>query len=949
MSFPKSTLYALWLEDVHAIFRIPQGQTFCPATPPVSPGTGLLSCSPGTGFLSGSCDCLAPDPLPQITCRIHHLGERITPAPHLLPNLTRTTMHTHPQPPPRLQPFQLPTPFLPIGTLALGVLLAFAPFTTFSAPSTPPDAPSSKHPHVEILFNGKDLSGWQGKPGEWYVEDGAITSQSTEAHPCLKHHYLVWTGGQPADFDLDFEYRVVGGNSGVQFRSRILPDWDMSGYQADIEAGPEWTGALFEHQRGGIALRGQKVIIAPSGHRSVTNFAHPADLLQVIRSNDWNHYRILARGPEIQLFINNTLTAHAIDHQTNQAAAQGHIGLQMHPGPPMKVQFRNLRLRHLPPAQPTAPVPSPFNGDAANNTSSSHLLPVIWPEHPRLIATQTDWQSLPYNAARDPDLRSFIDGILREARKSLDAPTPLRQMEGRRLLGVSRETLRRILLTAFAYRYTGEPAFLDRARIDLLAVARFEDWNPSHFLDVAEMATGVALGYDWLYHDLTPDERQELRNALVTKALLHAQQGHPSFRSHNNWNQVCIGGLVLAALAIGDEEPELTETVLTTARTHTDRGLAAYQPHGIYPEGPSYWEYGTTYTVLLIAALRSVTSDDWNLPNAPGLLASLPWIVHMTGPTGTFYNFADSGTRAGLSPAQFFLSRELRQPSLLHFQRREARRFAVRGGSERFAPLVAFWWPQPEHPITPLPRHWSGSGLQPVAAWRTDWEDPHSLYVAIKGGGARANHAHMDGGSFVLEAGGVRWAEDLGLQSYHSLESAGVQLWAMHQDSPRWSVFRLGPFAHNTLTLNDQLHDASGMATFTDIHPRGAHLDLTPIFLPGQVTSATRSISIRSRRVLLEDNLIGAAPGASLRWAMTTRADILLDGHRATLRLGDQSMLVRIQGALPEILDISAPVRPFDAPNPGYRLLVARAQADIHGAARIRVHLGPVEAKVSRN
>jgi hypothetical protein len=836
-----------------------------------------------------------------------------------------------------------------MGALALGALFAFAPFTIFSAPSTHSDAPTSHDRKVEILFNGKDLSGWQGKPGEWYVEDGAITSQSTEAHPCLKHHYLVWTGGEPADFDLDFEYRVVGGNSGVQFRSRILPDWDMSGYQADLESGPEWTGALFEHQRGGIALRGQKVIINPSGQRQVTPFSNPADLLQVIRSNDWNHYRILARGPEIQLFINNTLTAHAIDHQTNQAAAQGHIGLQMHPGPPMKIQFRNLRLRHLPPSQQPSPVPPASAEDASMNPSSSPLIPLVWPEHPRLIATQTDWQALPHKAASDPELSTFIHAILREARKSIDAPTPLRQMEGRRLLGVSRETLRRILLSAFAYRYTGEPAFLDRARIDLLAVARFEDWNPSHFLDVAEMATGVALGYDWLYHDLTPGERQELHQALVNKALLHAQQGHPSFRSLNNWNQVCIGGLTIAALAIGDQEPDLARNILTAARAHTDRGLAVYQPDGIYPEGPSYWEYGTTYTVLLIAALRSVTGDDWNLPASPGLLASLPWMVHMTGPTGAFYNFADGGTRAGLSPAQFFLSREQRQPSLLHFQRREARRFVERGGNERFAPLVAFWWPHPDHPITPLARHWSGAGLQPVAAWRTDWEDPNALYVAIKGGGARANHAHMDGGSFVLEAGGERWAEDLGLQNYHSLESAGVQLWAMHQDSPRWSVFRLGPFAHNTLTLDDQLHDASGMATFTEVHPRGAQIDLTPIFLPSQVTSATRSISIQPRRVVLEDTLSGAAPGASIRWAMATRAEILVEGTRTTLRLGDHTMLVRLKGMRPEILDISAPARPFDAPNPGYRLLIGRAQADQKGAARIRVELGPLEAIASHH
>jgi hypothetical protein len=107
------------------------------------------------------------------------------------------------------------------------------------------------------LFNSRDLTGWDGQPGWWRVEDGTITAESTAEKPCAKHNYLIWRGGEPADFELRFEYRITGGNSGVQFRSREVPDWDMRGYQADIEDGPQWTGALFEHERGGIALRGE--------------------------------------------------------------------------------------------------------------------------------------------------------------------------------------------------------------------------------------------------------------------------------------------------------------------------------------------------------------------------------------------------------------------------------------------------------------------------------------------------------------------------------------------------------------------------------------------------------------------------------------------------------------------------------------------------------------------
>ncbi len=226
--------------------------------------------------------------------------------------------------------------------------------------------PSVAEEGFVTIFNGSDLTGWDGKPGWWRVEDGTITAESTVEKPCTKHNYLIWRGGEPADFELRFEYRIAGGNSGVQIRSREVPDWDMRGYQADIEDGGQWTGALFEHERGGIALRGEKMVIAPDGAKQVTRFADATELNKAIRSNDWNHYRVVARGPEIQLFINGVMTAHAVDRQNGKAAGRGLIGLQMHPGPPMKIQFRDLRLKEFAPAAGATPaerltVPPDFN------------------------------------------------------------------------------------------------------------------------------------------------------------------------------------------------------------------------------------------------------------------------------------------------------------------------------------------------------------------------------------------------------------------------------------------------------------------------------------------------------------------------------------------------------------------------------------------------------------
>jgi len=197
------------------------------------------------------------------------------------------------------------------------------------------------------MFNGRDLTGWEGKEGGWWVEDGTITSQSTKEKPCVKHHYLMWRGGQPADFELRLSYRIVGGNSGIQFRSQEVPDWDTNGYQADLEAGQQWTGALFQHRRGGVAMRGEKAVIDEEGNKKVERLGDTAELQKQVKANDWNDYHIIARGPEIILKINGVVMSHAIDRDRKLACHRGVIALQMHPGPPMKVQFRNLRIKVL--------------------------------------------------------------------------------------------------------------------------------------------------------------------------------------------------------------------------------------------------------------------------------------------------------------------------------------------------------------------------------------------------------------------------------------------------------------------------------------------------------------------------------------------------------------------------------------------------------------------------
>ncbi len=214
----------------------------------------------------------------------------------------------------------------------------------------PPSAVTVEKGFVSI-FNGKDLTGWEGDPGWWRVEDGAITGELTKEKTRDTCTYLFWRGGKPADFELRASFKLSGekANSGIQFRTRELKNFDADGYQADMEAGRIFTGTLYDcNGRGTIAERGEKVSIDENGKRTVKTFATAAELQKLYKPNDWNQYRIIARGHKITLFVNGALMCETIDHQKGRAALDGLIGLQLHASHPMKAQFKNLRIKTIP-------------------------------------------------------------------------------------------------------------------------------------------------------------------------------------------------------------------------------------------------------------------------------------------------------------------------------------------------------------------------------------------------------------------------------------------------------------------------------------------------------------------------------------------------------------------------------------------------------------------------
>jgi hypothetical protein len=197
------------------------------------------------------------------------------------------------------------------------------------------------------MFNGKDLTGWEGKPGAWRVEDGSIVGESTVEKPCEKTHYLYWKGGAPANFIMRAKIKLTGVNSGIQFRSEKRPDFDTFGYQADFDDANKYTGCLYQHKRGPVSTRGQRIAIAEDGRRKVETFATSEELEKKIKNNGWNDYEIVAKGSKVALRLNGELMSEVDDRDAKLACSKGIIALQMHKGPPMKVEFKDLRIKIL--------------------------------------------------------------------------------------------------------------------------------------------------------------------------------------------------------------------------------------------------------------------------------------------------------------------------------------------------------------------------------------------------------------------------------------------------------------------------------------------------------------------------------------------------------------------------------------------------------------------------
>ena len=525
----------------------------------------------------------------------------------------------------------------------------------------------------------------------------------------------------------------------------------------------------------------------------------------------------------------------------------------------------------------------------------SARIPSTYAPHPRLLLRAGEEEAVRRSVARDSVLSCYDRLVMDGCERYLEAPPVERTMAGKRLLHVSREALQRIFFLSYAWRMTGENRYSDRAVKEMLAVCDFTDWNPSHYLDVGEMTMALAIGYDWLYPRMTEAQRARIREAIVEKGLKTAENpvwAH-FYRGSNNWNQVCNAGLVYGALAIREDVPALSDTVIVRCLRTITRPLRQYSPEGCYPEGYSYWKYGSSFQVMLMAALESAFGSDLGISDdCGGFFRSARFMQFMSTPLGGSYNYSDSGSRAQFTYVQPWMAQRIGDASVLYPEMYLYRRFGYRPSDEdRLMPVVpifgaklgmaedAFSIPEPEGHV------YTCGGATPLFIYRSGWNSPLDTYLAVKGGRAADSHGHLDAGSFLFESEGFRWAVDLGSQDYLSLESRGVDLWNNRQDSQRWDVFRVGPWSHNILTVNGHRPSVTARAlipqTWDGEDGRyGAVVDVTPV-LKADLDTAVRRIWLDRKMTLHVDDAVQAGrEDATVRWAMCTRASVEQTGRR---------------------------------------------------------------------
>lgn len=577
----------------------------------------------------------------------------------------------------------------------------------------------------------------------------------------------------------------------------------------------------------------------------------------------------------------------------------------------------------------------------AAEPAGNAFLAKLRPGHPRLILLDDDLPRIKAFLSKDPRGQAWLANTRKRAEQLYRRPPRKHELpDGRRLLSISRDVCDRLYNWGFMYRLEKDPKWLERAWQEMEAVVGFKDWNPSHYLDTAEMMHGIGIGYDWFYNDLSDAQRKTIRDGLWQHGLRLSYaaymglegEGQQGWRQvTNNWNFVCNGGSSLGAMAVLDEMPEPCTEILSQAFQYIQIPIQHFEPDGAWWEGMGYWGYSMRYFLAYLRGLETAFGTDFGFISGlkgTGFSLAGDFPVYLVSPIGGIFNFADSGSGGGTYQhwALFFLADRFRNPLYLHVQEEKARGDVY--DILYYQPFEAELAPQG----VALDKYFRKTE---VATMRSSWTDRNALFAGIKCGKNGIAHAHQDLGSFIFYGLGEKWVLDLGTEG---------QTYQSHKHHlPRDHFYRIREEGHNTLVFDPDLkfgQESRGDSTIVRFESSAKD-----VFAVADLTHAyrKRAVSVRRgyrlfdhrRAFLVQDEVKGKKP-SDLWWfahnapGMTCELDD--SGVRATLRINGKichAYLLSPSGAGFTLLD----ARPLPtSPDPDI-------QQQNNGMAKLAVHL----------
>ena len=524
--------------------------------------------------------------------------------------------------------------------------------------------------------------------------------------------------------------------------------------------------------------------------------------------------------------------------------------------------------------------------------------------HPRLLFNKVEEKEVKKLIKKDT-LAGKLASFLKEKADSMVVLPQLTYDLNKygNILYTSRAYVTRLGTLSLAYRLYGEQKYLDAVNKTLLWICGYKDWDPKHFLDTAEMTTAVAIAYDWLFDALPESTRQKVKKSIYKNAisivLREYEKGGPGSwaKRETNWNVVCNTGMTLGALAVAEDYPKETATILENAARYMPNCLKHFAPDGVCYESLTYWGYTTSYLALYLKAVEQNGGDQAGIGQLPGISKTALYFKRTLTPSGQQFNFGNTTIGEALNtPSFFFFSKYYRLPEVAEWFRTEIKQSIQEKKALHPLFFLTLPWfdaksPAKSENIPSLEVY--HNSINDLVVLNGNRKEKGSVFLVAKGGTPNQAHQQMDCGTFIIESDSVCWTEDLGADDY-----ALPGFWDYKPGGDRWKYFRNNNFSHNTLNIDRQPQYANGKAFVCEENTHTAQpyarLDLSEIYKVQAHKALRKFTLVNDHTIEVEDEVALRNTSSTVFWTAATKADVTINGSVAQLQKDGKVFYFRI-------------------------------------------------------